>query len=253
LIFLVFVATDLLGGFRSRVIDLMLILSIMFYLEGLVRSRLLPILVLSTVLVGAFVLPFADKLPLSVQRSLTFLPLNLDEEAVLSAKASTEWRLEMWSSILPMIPQYLILGKGLGIDAHDFAMMMTGLNKGGESAAGSMMAGDYHNGPLSIIIPFGIFGMIGWIWFLVAGFKLLQKNYRYGDPAYERINRFLFAFFIVKIIVFFFIFGSFYSDLAFFTGPIGLSLALNGGIRSTEPEPVVRPTVNRFRLVNADR
>src|SRR5262249_8174204 len=150
----------------------------------------------------ALVVPFSDKLPLSIQRSLTFLPLSLDEEAILSAKGSTDWRLQMWSEVLPLVPQYLILGKGLGIDTHDLAMMANGM-KGSEAFSGAVMAGDYHNGPLSLIIGFGIFGVIGFIWFLVAGFRVLNKNYLYGDPAYARINRYLLAYFIVKIIIFF--------------------------------------------------
>jgi hypothetical protein len=32
-----------------------------------------------------------------------------------------------------------------------------------------MYAGDYHNGPLSILIPFGLFGMIAFLWLLGAG------------------------------------------------------------------------------------
>jgi hypothetical protein len=147
----------------------------------------------------------------------------------------------------------LILGKGLGIDAHDFAMLEGGLNGGNQAASGSILAGDYHNGPLSIIIPFGIFGMAALIWFLVAAFKVLQRNYQYGDAAYGNINRFLFAFFIVKIIIFFVVFGSFYSDLVYFVGPVGLSIALNGGVCSPELEPAERPALNRFRLAGATR
>jgi hypothetical protein len=253
LLFLLLVTSDLFGGFRSRVIDLMLTLGVLFYMEGLMRSRLLPIIILVMILIGACTLPFADKLPLSIQRSLTFLPLNnLDEEAVMSAKGSTDWRLQMWSNVLPLVPQYLILGKGLGIDNRDLAMMAGGM-KGEDSSAGAMLAGDYHSGPLSLIIGFGIFGVIGFVWFLVAGFRVLHKNYLYGDPAYTRINRFLFVYFIVKIIAFIFIYGSFYSDMVIFVGPVGLSIALNGGVRSPEVERVVRPAFNRFRLANAAR
>ncbi len=246
---------SLFGGFRSKVIEVALTLAILFYLEGLMRSRLLPILILSFVLIAALVVPFADKMPLSVQRSLTFLPLNLDPEAELNAQASTDWRIAIWTSVLPLVPQYLILGKGLAIDAHDYDMMSAGLTRGAEGGTGSgaAMAGDYHNGPLSLIIPFGIFGVIGFVWFVAAGMRALYRNYKFGDPAYAQINRFLLTFFIVKLIMFTFIVGSFYSDLLIFVGPVGFSIALNGGILSPAPEPVVRHVMSRFKLANATR
>ena len=200
-------------------------------------------------------IPFADKLPLSVQRSLTFLPLKLDIEAELNAQASTDWRLQIWANVLPTIPQYLILGKGLAMDAHDLEMLRTvSMNRGPEgSGGGAAMAGDYHSGPLSLIIPFGIFGVIGFIWFIGASLRALHRNNKYGDPAYGRINRFLFTYFIVKLLMFLFIVGSFYSDLVMFTGAVGFSIALNGGILGPTEAPITRSTVSRFKLAHAVR
>lgn len=244
---------SLLGGFRSMVLTLILISGIMFYLEGLFRTRLLPAGFLAVILAAAVAIPFANQLPLSMQRSLSFLPLNLDTEAVLSSKESTDWRLEMWEAVLPTVPQYLILGKGYGIDAGDLDMLTHGMNRGEMGQAGSMIAGDYHSGPLSLIVPFGLFGVAGFIWFLVAGFRVLKKNYRFGDPALQRVNRFLLALFWVKVVEFVFVFGVFNGDLFKFVGIIGLSIALNGGVREPVVEPVGRPALNRFKLAPAAR
>lgn len=249
--FVLFVVLTMLGGFRSMVIGLGLFCVMMFYMEGLFRSRLLPASILIGVLAIALTIPFANKLPLSMQRSLTFLPLNLDMEAVLSSRESTDWRLEMWKAVLPTVPQYLILGKGYGIDAAELDMLSHGMNRGDEGQAGAIMAGDYHNGPLSVIIPFGLFGVVGFIWFLVAGFRVLQKNYRFGDPTLQRINRFLLAWFSIKIMTFFIIFGSLHGDLLSFVGIVGFSIALNGGVREPVAEPMARPTLNRFKLAQA--
>ena len=38
---------------------------------------------------------------------------------------------------------------------------------------GAAMAGDYHNGPLSVLIPFGIWGLAAFVWLLVAGARFL--------------------------------------------------------------------------------
>src|SRR2546428_13711322 len=55
------------------------------------------------------------------------------------------------------------------------------------------LVGDYHNGPISVISPFGIFGVLAFGWFLVAGLRALHRNYQFGHPAYRQMNRFLLA------------------------------------------------------------
>ena len=238
---------SLLAGFRSSVIMLTLIFILLFYFEGLHRTRLLPIFVIGAVFFAAILFPFVSKMPFSVQRALSVLPIKVDPVARADAQASSQWRLEMWKIITPQVPQYFFKGKGYNIDPTDLYMAehVSRLGLGGTSET-AILAGDYHNGPLSIIIPFGIFGVIGFVWFLVASLKALYRNYRFGDPALRRVNAFLLAFFLAKTIFFFSIFGAVNSDLFVFVGLIGFSISLNGGIREksatkiqAEPENVV--------------
>ena len=90
------------------------------------------------------------------------------------------------------------------------------------------MVGNYHNGPLSILIPFGIYGAIAFVWFLVAGLRVLHRNWKLGDPALRTVNALLLAAFAARVVFFFFIFGSLHSDMVVFAGLLGLSVALNG-------------------------
>ena len=110
------------------------------------------------------------------------------------------------------------------------------------------MAGDYHNGPLSVIIPFGVAGMIGWLRFLWASLRVIYQNYQFGDPAYHRINTFLFAYFLVKAVFFFTVFGGLGSDIIMFTGLVGLSVSLNGGVAKPAFVPAPKIVFNRFKL-----
>jgi len=247
-VFVFLLGACMLGGFRGMIITMVLTCALLFYLEGLMRSRMLPLVLITALFTCAVALPFADKLPLSIQRSITFLPLKLDPAAELSASASTDWRIEMWKEVLPTVPKYLILGKGLTIDADELEMLTSGMNRGEIGAAASELAGDYHNGPLSVVIPFGLLGLAGFVWFLGAGCRVLYRNYKFGDPALENINRYLLAFFIVKIIGFFIIFGAFASDMLSFGGAIGLSVALNGGMLGPVKQPVQRKTARPLKL-----
>jgi O-Antigen ligase len=252
LIFLACVVVGFLGGFRSVLVQFMLTFSVVFWLEGLIRHRRFPLVLFAVVLGSVVLVATVEHLPLSVQRTLSVLPLHVDPVARKDAEASSEWRINIWKHLVPQIPRYLLVGKGLGFNANDLQSMIsirpaTGI--GEASIEGVELVADYHNGPLSVIVPFGIFGVIGFLWFLIASFQVLRQNYHYGHPAFRRLNTFLYGFFIARTIFFFAVFGNLYSELAFFAGLVGMSISLNGGvakrmilvparIRQHPPQPV---------------
>jgi hypothetical protein len=247
LLFFACVAAGLLSGFRSILVLTVSLLTIQFFLEGLHRTKYLAIFVMGALLTAALIVPFANKLPLSAQRCLTMLPLDLDRAAVDAARGSTEWRLEMWRAVVPDIPMYLLKGKGYAIDPKDLYFAQQNISVRVISPyETALVAGDYHNGPLSLIIPFGIWGMMGFGWFCTASLRVLWRNFKYGDESIKNINAFLFTSFVAKLVFFFFIFGAFYMDLSTLTGIVGLSVSFNRGMASrsrarvpvvTNPEP----------------
>jgi len=146
------------------------------------------------------------------------------------------------------IPQYLLLGKGYSIDPKDlyFAQQSISLRTYAPYET-ALVAGDYHNGPLTLVMPFGIWGVLAFTWFVIAALRLLWKNYQYGDPEIKNVNRFLLCAFLAKLTFFTLIFGAFYLDLSYFTGIVALSISMNRGIAKApalvpfssraEPEP----------------
>ncbi len=242
-LFLLLWAGIMLGGYRSFILLGLGILVVQFYLEGLFTMRVLPgLLVIVTLFVAA--LPLVNRLPYQMQRSLAFLPVSVTQEVAVDTRASTQWRLEIWKRTIAEVPQYLLLGKGYALDINDILHAMDrdrmGNREVGESA---QLAGDYHNGPLSIIIPFGAFGMAAMIWFWVASWRLLLHNCRYGHPELKVINTFLLAMFVTRVAQFIVIFGALATDLAYFVGIVGMSVALNGGLaRAQQTVPEVEPT-----------
>jgi len=237
----------MLGGFRSIFILFLLTFLLLFYLEGLMRSPLLPAFLLVAVVVGAAIVPLANHLPFAIQRSLSFLPIPIDPMVKAGAEASTEWRVQMWKRVLPEVPEYLLLGKGYTFSAKDLASTrIRGISDTGTE--GTELAGDFHSGPLSVIIPFGIPGTIAFLWFLVAGLKVLRNNYLFGDATFRRVNTFLLAHFIAKAIFFFAIFGSLYNDLQSFIGLLALSISINGGMARPVLVPQPKIAFNRFKL-----
>ena len=226
------------GGFRSIAIYMMLAFAILFCLEGLWRTRLMAVTAVILFLGGALLAGFVDKLPYSVQRSLSFLPLEVDPEVKMSADTSTEWRVEMWREAVKQVPDYLFKGKGYTTTADEMYMvnfsMLAGHSRNWEWA---LLSGDYHNGPLSLIIPFGIYGLLAFLWLIVVGVRFLYRAYRDGPPELRTINALLFACFLARSIFFLTVYGAIAHDLFIFTGILGLSVALNVPHRSkTEPQ-----------------
>jgi len=222
-----------LGGFRSILFLTGATFTILFFLEKLWRTRVLLILAAMTTIGAALLVGFADKLPLTMQRTLSFLPVEIDPMTAEDAANSTEWRVAMWKVALPIVPKYLLLGKGFTISADDIFMVQESAVRGyAASWEESALAGNYHNGPLSVIIPLGIWGMAAFVWLTVAGVRFLYTTHQNSPPELRLINAFLFAFFLARILFFFFLFGALYSELFYFTGILGFSVALNGGDRS---------------------
>jgi O-antigen ligase len=242
---------SLMGGFRSIPITIILICGYLFVQERLYRTHWGPGLVLTVILGFAMLLPFIQSMPYTVQRSFSFLPIAVSDEVKSNAETSTNWRLEMWQEVLPTVPQYLLVGKGYGIDAREqeMALGLEGMGAGISQYDTAVRSADFHNGPLSLLIPLGLFGLVAFVWCLAASLAVLIRNYRHGDAAQKRFNSFLLALFVIKTFFFFVIYGSFQNDLAVFTGIVGLSCALNGGVRRPATAPAKpNPAYLPFRL-----
>jgi hypothetical protein len=222
----------MLGGFRSVLILNALVFAIQFFAEGHHRNRSFPLLLAALLAASAILVPFADRLPMSVQRTLSFLPIELSAVARLDAQASTDWRLQMWSVLWPEIGRYFWVGKGYTASATDYYLALESFRRGlGAEYDVSLVAGDYHSGPLSVMIPFGIFGVLAFLWFLGASLRVLYLNMRYGEERFRTVNTGLFAIFLARTISFLFIFGGIHSDIVVLVGLIAIGVSINGGVR----------------------
>jgi O-antigen ligase len=240
-VFCCFSLIALWGGFRGAFIMMVMTFALLFYLERLYRTWLFLPTIFMLLAAGGGLALFAPRLPLPIQRTLSVLPLiKTDPMVRMDAEASTGWRLEMWQEVIPQIPQYLLLGKGYAFSAIEQAQI------GRDSMGSFELVGEYHNGPLSVIVPFGMFGVIAFVWLLIAGVRVLYHNYKFGDPAYHNINTFLFGYFIARVIFFMAVFGGLSGDLPVFLGLLGLSISLNGGVAKPAVAPEPKPVFTRF-------
>lgn len=240
---ILFLGVSLLGGFRSTIVLFLLTFAVMFFLEGLHRTVLLPLMAAVAAVTLVLLVNFAEALPLSVQRCISFLPIRLHPEVEFNSRHSLEWRLGMWKRAVEEIPQHFWWGKGYSFNATDYLMATEAVRRGeADSYEGFFISGDFHNGILTTLLPLGIFGLVTFVWFGGAALWVLIQNYRWGEAEWALINRFILATFLVRFVYFFTFYGSFVRDLGFFCGFVALSLAINQGVRSaparpTQPQP----------------
>ncbi|MFO1499633.1 MAG: O-antigen ligase family protein [Verrucomicrobiota bacterium] len=227
-------AGTLLGGFRGLTILLFLVFITQFFVEGVYKKRVGPALIFATLIAVAATVALIDRLPLSVQRAFSFLPLeNIDPAARLDAQGTLDWRLKMWKTVVPEIPKYLFIGKGYGFSGTDYYLTQEAVRRGYYNAyEDTLVTGNYHNGILTLLIPFGVFGLAAFVWFCGSSMWLLVRNFRYGAPALRATNTFLLAYFVARLLFYIVFYGQFDADFYHFTGIVGLSIALNGGVSS---------------------
>lgn len=209
------------SGFRSYFAHIVALCAVSTYfrsgLSGLVRVGLAGFLTLG-VLIGAQESGF--DLPLSVQRTLSFLPGSWDPVAVEDAHNSSEWRFEMWRQALTT-ERYIrnkIFGDGFGYRMGDLAgfIHMGGMNKAGTDAIQEyfLVIGAYHSGPVSTIRTVGYFGLLLFnIWIIAMAWyawRLIRESQ--GTPF------FVWALFVASPVVimpmfYWLIFGGYENDL----------------------------------------
>lgn len=234
----------LYSGFRSATILFLLTCAGAFLAEGLHRTKHMVVILVAGLTAAVALVPAVPKMPYVVQRSLSFLPIGVNSAVAHDVRGSTSWRVEMWKEVIEELPNYILLGKGYSIDPTELHMAQEASWRGHSFWRVASVAGDYHNGPLSLAVPLGVWGVLAFGWFLIAGGRVLYWNYRHGDPALRTVNRFLFAYFLVRIFFFVSVFGSFYVDFCVFAGLVGFGLSLNGGMH----QPPV-PAAGNFGLI----
>lgn len=236
-VFIVAMAACLFTGFRSFLLLFLFTLGFQFFLEGLHRTRAVSVVLALLLLGGVAVLPNAEKLPAVVQRSLSFLPIQINPAIRQDVSGSTNWRIRMWEDLRWDVPKYLLLGKGYAINPNELSFAQENARRGfGADYSESMIAGNYHSGPLSLVISFGVWGVLAFGAFLLGSLRYLYHQYRKGLPELKSINRLLLSLFCAKTLLYLVVYGSFSFDLFLFTGIIGVSVSLNGPVTRIQPD-----------------
>lgn len=155
----------MLSGFRSNLIKMAC-----FFIAGtVVRRKPIDFVVAAApaiVFLSVLLMVGPKTLPMAVQRTLSFLPIEVDASIRESAEGSSDWRYEMWRLVLTS-DRYIknkALGDGFGFSAVEQEAQVQdalGLRKySGDSIDAFIAKGSYHGWHVEAIRFTGALGLV---------------------------------------------------------------------------------------------
>lgn len=230
----------LLSGFRNTIVAM----GIYFLLSIFYQRRTGDLWRLLFYAVPSFVLIISlqgvlFELPLTAQRTLSFLPGRWSPAAKADAEGSVEWRVYMWKALFEE-NKYIknrILGDGFGYSLADSRAMeaATDLKAAHSTQENFLVTGDLHSGPLSTI---RFVGYVGLGLYLLLAFSTLAAAHRLIRRAYGT-RYFPMAMFVGLPAIygpfhFIFVYGGYKQDLASLIISIGYLKLLERGLLAYE-------------------
>lgn len=244
----------LLSGFRSIVVGIFAAIIIGSYM----RQGLSEVLRLAAIGGPALALLLAMQgvlfeLPLSAQRALSFLPGRWDPLAVQEAKASTQWRVEMWTTVL-LTDKYIenkLLGDGFGFTRRAL-QTMNALREQDFSTEGAqenaMLTGGFHSGPLSAIRYVGVVGLVMFvILLLMMAREALRLAGRAKGTAFHVIAMYVGIPMVWEPVNYLLIFGAYDAALPNVILGLGMMKMLGNTLGDQTPAKLAGETVPRLR------
>ncbi len=160
-----------LSGFRTAILFAM----VAFLLSAVLRRRMQDLWLASAVtalgLIAVIMLQGSViQWPVTMQRTLSWLPGDWSDQALQDAEGSSQWRFDMWKWAWEdtRIMRDKVLGQGFGFTLEDMNLIANALlagQSGGAYLGGSyqesfMIMGSFHSGPLSTIKVIGVVGFL---------------------------------------------------------------------------------------------
>lgn len=199
----------LISGFRSTLVASLITIVLWTVIKS--KNKFTTVIGFGACLMLFWGLAFllVDQLPENMQRTVSFLPgVKIHGAMAGDAQASVNWRLEVWSYAFTRIPEYLLVGRGFVQNVSAAAWMQASYYVTPEFA---WMMSNYHNGPLSIILTFGLFGTITFFGFFLfsvrQGIVALRRYRRHQNLYAYTLVQFSTLYIGQKILQYIFIMG----------------------------------------------
>ncbi len=245
------IVMSLMGG--SRTFSGMLILLILL-IGALEKSITLPRVFAGLAAAGFLLLSatlLIRELPEAMQRSLSIIPgIEAAESVEGEASSTVSWRFLLWEEAWKQLPHYWLVGKGYAFSEREM-QQVTGEYQKYDELAWALVTSAYHNGPLSMLIGLGIFGLITGVGLMTAA---VFRHWRFWgkpwqDARLQQAHRVMFAYLVVQVFIFILVYGDVHKSFPplFFTMAILEGLMVSDRQLLGERRRRLKTTVNSGR------
>lgn len=172
--------TAVLSGHRWVVVIVSITLLFVAYAQRFFTTRNVLIGVAMTLLGLVLVYGFVEKLPLTAQRALSFLPaLEIDKQAELDAASTMFVRKALFRIGLDLIPEYFWLGRGFARYLDDYSAQWDPT-----TITFHVNQGKFYNGFIGLMINTGVLGTSAMLLFIFGGTRvavdIIRRVRRHG-------------------------------------------------------------------------
>jgi len=182
LIFLGCLALIMLTGFRSRFVMLLAIAVGYGFFKSQGKGGYIGKVLVAGAMLWVAVVLISPSLPAAMQRAVSFVPGAVIDYKVAEGAANTvDWRIEIWGYAIADFPEYWLIGRGVAFDVMN-AVQSLGLEIGYGGPFQAYHTHTYHSGPITLLIDFGIPGLLICAGFMIVVVRMIWKI------AYEVAN-----------------------------------------------------------------
>ena len=233
----------LMSGFRGLLVGAVInTITSILVVEKFIGFLKVIIILLVVLFIGIFISFTGIELPFAAQRAISFIPGNWNKDAVADAETSSDWRFQMWDTVL-LSNKYIhnkVFGDGFGYlraDLERSISLMQGYDKLRENEMQQemfMINGDFHSGPLTTIRCVGIVGLLLFIAMIIYlsfySYKILCKCSKTPLKIYAYFTIIPIMLFPIQFII---IFGDYKYDYSAYIFSIGVLSMINNSINDT--------------------
>jgi hypothetical protein len=205
------VLMTLTSGFRSSLVGVGALVFMWLLYESNNRWRTFFMLAGLGLIGWLIALAVIPVLPDTFQRTLSFLPLArewVDPRVLMDAQNSVDFRLGIWELAWRRVPEYLLIGRGMTVEISQWAWLQSSSYRNPEFFFATH---NYHSGPLSLLVDFGLPGFILFTSFLimvcVKAWKGVNQSCAGRNDLISRFYAFLTIQVTYKVVAFYLIYG----------------------------------------------
>jgi hypothetical protein len=198
-------------GFRSFLVGLLMITLIYgFFLTKNSISYCFRAIAAGLVLWIAVVV-VSPVLPPGLQRAVSFIPgAQVAFEVGVDAEGSVEWRVDIWKYCIQKAPKYLLIGRGSTFKIWETVGNLSAGAILGHSPWFAFQTRNYHSGPLTLLIDYGLPGLLTGLWLAYTlGLRVWKvgRNLVKINSVESRYCLALISWLIWELIAFFLVYG----------------------------------------------